>query len=152
METSVYNISTSVNNITFYVGEIISEQTEQSQIFIPSETEKFEYVGMDEDEAITLVSCQQIEIFEEAQEPLSDPSSLQLNEEVQQNANIVINPCFESMQKEHTIADVAESLQQICVENLQVVLKKECDDQSKGSENSLRGEILPNLCHRSLVP
>ena len=99
MATTVNNITTSINNMTFYVEEIISEQNIQSQIPIPSTIEKFEYVGVDEDEAITLESFQKIGIFEEAKEYLSNPSSLQISEEVQQNVKIIINPCFESMQK-----------------------------------------------------
>ena len=147
LNESVDRMTTSVNNMTFYVEEIISEQNVQSQIPIPSTIEKFEYVGVDEDEAITLESFQEIEISEEAKEHLSNPSSLQISEEVQQNAKIIINPFFESMQKEHTVADVTKSLQQRCAENFQIVLKKGCDDQSKGSgsftkSSSIVGKVM----------
>lgn len=131
MNDFLQKIQGTVDKITTCVAGISSEHKRQSKIPIPSDIEKSECIGKDKGGDNTLEKSQEIESSKGTLEHLSNPSSLQNIEKVQQNAKIVINPYFKPMQKEHIVADTITSLQQISVENLQVVLKGERDNQSK---------------------
>ncbi|KAJ9538465.1 LOW QUALITY PROTEIN: hypothetical protein OSB04_031198 [Centaurea solstitialis] len=135
MNDFLENLKRSVDNMTTSVEEIISEREIQSQTPIPCEIDKFECVGMDKGEAIILESSKEMESFEKTPEHLSNPSSLQINEEVQQSVKIVTHPIFESMQNELIVVDIAKSLQQSCVENLKTIFKRGCDNHSKDSKS-----------------
>ncbi|KAJ9558342.1 hypothetical protein OSB04_012956 [Centaurea solstitialis] len=151
------NLKRSVDNMTTSVKEIISERKIQSQTPIPCEIENFECVAMDKVEAIILESNQEMESSEKTCEHLSNPSSLQNSEEVQQNAKIVISPCFEVVLKKDVVANTATFKQQSCAKNIKIIFKRGCDNQSKDLESFIKtsstiGEVMWKILYRWKCP